>query len=124
MDTADMLDFTHRKNYLRIWIVERNGDDFILEARVWVDHFAARAGCDVTRNDLQAWRTSLQGVYASLRGEAILSRPGVHVAISATEAGTSPSRGWLTATRGGATGSAPCSSSPCRHWTRPTSRPS
>jgi hypothetical protein len=82
-----MLDSTHRKNYLRMEIVERNGDDFILEARVWVDHFTARAGCNVTLDELEEWGASLQGLYESLRGDATLSQPGVHVEISGDGSG-------------------------------------
>ena len=77
-----MWDFVHGKNYLRMEIVERNADDFILESRVWLDHFTARGACDVMLGELQDWRTSLQELYESLRGEAVLSQRGLRVVIS------------------------------------------
>jgi len=57
-----VLEFRLGKDHLRLEAVERNDDDFILEARVWVDHFTARSGCNVTLQEIAAWGTQLAGI--------------------------------------------------------------
>lgn len=77
-----MLEFSHRNHHLRLEAVERNGDDFIVEARVWVDHFTARTGCDLTLEQITLWGTQLAGLYETLHGEALLTERGFRVAVA------------------------------------------
>ncbi len=45
---------------------ERNDDYFILEARVWVDDFAARSGRDVTLEQITLWGRQFEELYETL----------------------------------------------------------
>lgn len=77
-----VLEFKHRKHHLRLEAVERNEDDFIIEARVWVDHFTARSGCDLTLEQIKLWGTQLEALYETARGETELASQGFRVVIA------------------------------------------
>lgn len=95
-----MLEFSHRKHHLRLEAVERNDDDFILEARVWVDHYTARDGCNVSLEQITSWRTQLEAVYETLSGEAVLAQPGFRIAVSGDGTGRVTVQGELDSHKG------------------------
>ncbi len=95
-----MLEFGHRKDHLRLEAVERNDDDFILEARVRVDHFTARSGCNVTLEQIQLWGAQLEEIHQTLTGEAVLARPAFRIAVSGDGAGHVTVHGELDSYKG------------------------
>ena len=74
---------TRGGNELRLEVVERNGDDFVLEARVRVRHFGAAAACNLSREELLAWRRQLAAVHETLSGEAALRQERFHLTLRA-----------------------------------------
>lgn len=75
------------RNELRLEVVERNGDDFIIEGRVSVRRYGAAAACDVSVEELTTWRSQLASVYGALSGEAVLRQPGFELTMVAHSGG-------------------------------------
>ncbi len=75
------------RNELRLEVVERNGDDFIIEGRVSVRDYGAAAACDVAIEELTKWRSQLASVYGALSGEAVLRQPGFELTMVAHSGG-------------------------------------
>lgn len=75
------------RNVLRLEVVERNGDDFILEGRVTVRQFSAIAACDASLDDLNAWRKQLAQMHEELVGRAHLEQTGFAVTMEADSQG-------------------------------------
>ncbi len=72
---------------LRLEVVERNGDDFILEARVSVRHCTAAGACDASLDELTAWRARVASMYQTLAGRAVLDQPQFVVSMTAVSGG-------------------------------------
>ena len=75
------------RNELRLEVVERNGDDFIIEGRVSVRGYGAAAACDVSVEELTTWRSQVASVYGALAGEAVLRQPGFELTMVAHSGG-------------------------------------
>lgn len=75
------------RDELRLEVVERNGDDFILEGRVAVRQFMAAAACNASLDELTAWRAQLASMYDNLAGEAAPQQPRFVVSMTAHSGG-------------------------------------
>lgn len=72
---------------LRLEVLERNGNGFIIEGHVSIRRFAAVAACDASLADLTAWRAQVASLHETLAGRAALEEPRFVVSMTAVSGG-------------------------------------